>query len=492
MANPVLLQSSYDLGIRKDEDRHMLPKGSVWNMVDYLTGHGPPLKGRGCWLPASPELDEGAATSIPAVAWAPFAAGGQLVAISSNTSLWKVDSAVSATDKGNATIPAQRPVFFANLLVIPGSNGATTPFKYDGSAAPGSLGGTPPQGVLADVHKGRLILARTAANPRRVWWSGPGDPQVWDTTNGYMDMSRPVTGLAALRSSLLVYSTSGVEAIRGDKVPPAKEVERVPLFEQGTSDPASIVKMGDQVVWANQQGIWQSDGSVIDDLTVRCGASRFWRDMMASYDASSWTLGAGTIHGLYVISVLQGGTTAETLAIDVERKTWFRISNLPAKMFAEKIAASPELYFGWCGGADVQKVGAISNYWLNAFPDEADHLGSGPTPVFETVYFRGRPGSRRVRNLWLGLDYTVDTISGGEYITLDLVRAPGDTSYDSVEHDNGDTFKIFPDEGGYRRVKVPLNFKGDGFGLKVTVTGAIEDVAVYDIEAEISEQETSK
>jgi len=488
MAKPVSLQSSYDLGIYRDKDRHMLPKGAVWNLVDYLMAHGPPLRGRGAWLAASPDLSEsGSSTSVPAVAYAPFTAGGQLVAIGSNSSLWKVDSDVSATDKGNATVPAQRPVFFKNLLIVPGADGATTPFKYDGSAAPSALGGSPPQGVLADVYKSRLLLARSSAELRRIWFSGPGDPEVWDTADGYLDVSRPVTGLAALRNAILVYSTSGTERIRGNTPPPSREMELEPLFEQGCVDPASIVRMGDQVIWANAEGVWQSDGAILDNLTERCSAGKFWRDLMQSY-SSSWTISAGEIFGLYFVSVLQGGTTAETMAFDIDRKTWFRVSNLPTKMFAERIGSSPELYFGHCGASGV-RVGSMANFWTNSYSVDSDAFGTGPSSTLETVYFRGSPGSRRIRNLYLGVD--LSAADQNTYLTLGLVRAPGDETYDTVTDDAGATFKIFPTDG-YERVKIPLKFKGDGFGLRVSITGPADEVMLYDIEAEIAEQEPSK
>lgn len=495
MSKTVLLQSTYTLGAIRDKARHLLPQGSAWLIQDWIPDHRGPLRGRGPWLSASPDLAEaGGATSVPAVAWAPFATGSQLIAITSNNSLWKVDNPTTATDKGNATVPAQRPAFYKELLIIPGSNGATTPFKYDGSAAPAALGGTPPQGIFVDVYKDRLVLARDSSNPRRLWFSSPGDPQAWDTTNGWLNVSRPITGIAAMTNQLLVWNIGSMERIRGSTPPPSKEMQLEPMFEQGLSDARSIVKMGDQVVWANTQGVWLTDGAGVTDITKAYGAKRFWAETVASL-TQPVSMAAGEFNGVYIVC-LSNGTNGIVFCFDTTRQIWWTFTNVVSKMFAEPVGAIPELYFGHTGASGV-RLGSMAQCWNRIVTDtaSADAFGTGPTPILETVFYRGEPGYRRIKNLFVGIKY-----SGTGYVQLSTITQEDEAAlvglgetppYQIIKDLEGNNLQIGP-KANYQRVKAPMYRVGSGFALKVQLVGDSKELILYDIEAEIRELESSK
>ena len=96
------------------------------------------------------------------------------------------------------------------------SDGTTAPKKYDGSATPAALGGSPPAGKFAAIYKTRVYLAGTAANPNRVFASPTPDIEAtWDTSNSYLDADYPVTGLAPLANQLLVFSAGHLERFIG-------------------------------------------------------------------------------------------------------------------------------------------------------------------------------------------------------------------------------------------------------------------------------------
>jgi hypothetical protein len=473
MADPKLLQSDYSRGSISDLARHLIPRSSVWRMTDYLPNYGgAPLAKRGGWTDASPAL--GSQTAVAAVAFAPFSGGSQLVAITPDGHLWKVDSSSSATDKGAAAIPIQRPVFFNNQLLIPGA----TPMKYDGSAAPSALGGTPPGGVYGFTYKGRFYLAGSAANPNRVWPSDILNAALWNTTTGYMDMTNPIRGAAPLRNAILVWSDGMTERIRGDTPPPGGDMVREPIFEEGCVDARSIVVHGDKAIWANSNGVHISDGAAVANLIQLGGQQQLWSNLFASY-SSSWTVAGGTLRGDYIIVIMNGTTVLLAAMCDVDNKSWRFLNNIPAAMFAEAYGARPELYFAQGARG---RVGAFSPIYLPTSSNKADGDGTNVQPVIETQYFRGSPGSRRWKDIYLGNDIT--TVDGA-YLQVSYINHPESTSYVDLP----DTIAA---AGQYQRSKVPLRLANDGFALKIQQVGPSAQTLLYDIEASVIEREGSR
>lgn len=442
-------------------------------MTDYLPNHdGAPLAKRGGWVDASPAL--GALARTEAVAYAPFSAGSQLVGITNDAHLWKVDSSVSATDKGAAAIPVQRPVFFNNLLIIPGA----TPKTYDGSAAPATLAGTPPGGVYAITYKGRLYLGGSAANPNRLWPSDILDPTLWNLATGYMDMTNPIRGIAPLRNAILVWSDGNTERIRGDTPPPGGDMVIEPLFEEGCVDARSIVVHGDKAIWANSNGVHISDGAAIQNLIQLGGQQQLWSDLFASY-ASTWTVAGGTLRGYYVIVIMDGDTFKLAAMCDVDNKSWLFLDNAPATMFAEAYGARPELY--WSMRAR-PRLGAFSPVFLPQASNKADGNGANVEPVLETQYYRGAPGSRRWKELFIGNDITS---TDGAILQVSYVDQPEATAYTTLP-------QTIPAASKYQRSKVPIRLANDGFGLKIEQIGPSAQTLLYDIEANVLEREGSR
>lgn len=475
MADPKLLQSDYSRGAISDLARHLIPRSSVWALTDFLPNYlGAPLAKRGGWMDASPALGTNAHAS--AVAYAPFSAGAQLVAITDDGHLWSVASSSSATDKGAAAIPVQRPVFFNNLLLIPGA----TPYKYDGSAAPSALGGSPPGGVYAFTYKGRFYLAGSAANPNRLWPSDILNPTFWNLTTGYIDMTNPIRGVAPLRNAILVWSDGLTERIRGDTPPPGGDMVREPIFEEGCVDARSIVVHGDKAIWANSNGVHISDGAAVANLIQLGGQQQLWSNLFANY-ASTWAVSAGTLRGFYVITIIDTATNTVKLSAmcDVDNKSWIFLSNIKATMFAEAYGAKPELYFGQRGRP---RVGALSPIFVPQASNKNDGDGTSVLPALETQYFRGSPGSRRWKDLFIGSDINT---ADGAYLQVGYITKPDATAYTTL----ADTIAA---SGVYTRAKVPLRLANDGFALKIQQVNPSATTSLYDIEASVLEREGSR
>jgi len=478
VATPTLLQSDYARGTVRDLARHNLPKNATWKLTDYIPNLGAPLRKRGGSAYASPVL--GGSAHTYGVAFAPFAAGNQLIGIDDAGHVWKIDNVGSATDKGASRTgqPLQRPVFFQEKLIMPDPAGAAAPYKYDGSAAPALLTGTPPNARYAEAYKSRLLLAGTAAQPNYVYFSDILDPQSWDLVNSYIPVTQPIQGIAALRNMVMVFSDGLTERIRGDNPPPGGDMVREPIFNEGCIDARSIVTLGERVIWANGNGVWISDGAAADNLIEQGGLLKYWASMLTGYSSSTWTISAGLLHGYYIITIMNGTSFVDSLMIHIESKTWSFLSNLKATMFAEAYGTTPELYFSTFGA---KKIGALSGIFTPSSANQADADGTDVQPVIETVYYRGAPGSRRFKDFIIGNH--IEVVGGSTtYLKTSVITSPEDTTYDILCLDDGTTpIQIVP-SGAFQRSKVAARRASEGIGLKIEQIGGSYDTMLFDIE----------
>lgn len=480
MAQPKILQSQYSRGSISDLPRHLLPQGSVWKTRDYLPDHEAPLRKRGGWGDASPNLG---GVRTDAVGFAPFSAGQQLVAIDNTGHLWKVTSPAAATDKGAAIVPIQRPIFFQNLLIVPGA----TPKKYDGAAAPSALAGAPPA-LFGDAFKSRLVLAGSAANPNYVWLSDVLGPETWDLANTFIPVTQPVTGIAALRNVILVFSGGMTERIRGDIPPPGGDMVREPIFQEGCTDARSITTIGDKVIWANGNGVWISDGAAADNLIQLGGLLQYWTALLEGYSAATWTLAGGVIRGHYVISICNGDTFVDALMCDIESKTWSFLGNLRATMFAEAYGTNPELFFSMRART---RLGALEQIFAPDITNMNDGDGTPVQPVLETMHYRGKPRSSRFKNLYVGNDILVP---GGSttYLELAYARDPEAQSYTVLTEDDGVTPRKVLPSGGMQRSRVPVGLASNGISWRIRQVGGSYDTQLFDLETDVHDREGNR
>ena len=66
MSDPTVLLDRADRGMRQDEPRDRMMRGSVWDMLDYIPGLGAALRKRGGWAWGSDSLSAAhASTTYP-------------------------------------------------------------------------------------------------------------------------------------------------------------------------------------------------------------------------------------------------------------------------------------------------------------------------------------------------------------------------------------------------------------------------------------------
>lgn len=481
-------QFQFSLGMKRDFARDAMPRGALWNCVDYIPDElGAPLVKRGGDTNTSNDISavDAGASYVVGGAYVPFAGGDKNCAIDEDGDLYTIAANGTVTQIGAAVVPKAPLAFHREKLIITASDGTTAPKYYDGSTL-GTLAGSPPAGIFGEVYKDRTVLARTSANPNRVFFSGPGDPTSWDTTNSWIDSSFPVTGLAALRNALLVFSRQRVERILGATPPPGTDMSRQTLFEQGCVDARSIVNVDDQVIFANAEGLYMTDGAAIVDVTLAAGMKRYWQELLSAY-ASTWTIAGGFHRGQYVCALMDGSTFKDAFLLHVQGRHMVRISNLKATSFWRTVGAAPECFYGSRSAARVRE---ISSYWSPAAGVKNDADGTAVTPVLETGWNRIGPSRANVRDVYAAYDVR-DAASDNPTLAVSYITSPEETSYTAVTGPTGNAYAL-AETTKYTRVRRSVRKAAYGVAFKIAQSNASSDTRIYLLEIDAHRREDTR
>lgn len=482
------VQDTWDQGMRRDKPRDRMAPGSAWNLVDFMPGEDGALQKRAGWTYQSDDIAtaNSAASYVVAGAYAPFAAAGKNCAIDEDGRLYTIATNGTVTDIGAAVTPVGPLPFHRDKLIIPASDGTTAPKYYDGSTL-GALAGSPPAGKYGCVYKDRTALACTAAQPNRVYFSGPGDPTSWDTTNGYVDGSFPVTAVASLRNALIVLSQQVTERIIGSTPPPGSDMAKQTLFDGGCVDARSAVVSDDQLVYANTESILVTDGATVLDLTEAAGCLPYWRSLMASY-SSTYTLAAGAVRRHYVLSVMDGSSFVDCLMFDLRGRRWWRLSNVKARMFWNSVGAAPETYFGSRAAA---RVVDLTGLWSASGSTKNDADGTAVAPVLETMFYPIGLSKGRVRDVYLSYDMR-DAATDNPTLTVSTVTDPAsDAAYTAATGPTGTAYTA-AETSETVRVRRSVRKGAFGFALKVAQTNASSVTRIRRVEATVASREDSR
>ena len=468
------VEADFSDGIVRDTARVAIPRGSVYDSVDYLLDLPGVARKRGGTSYAGPAF--GAGTRAEAVAYAEFPAGGQLIGWDENGNAYKV-TAGATTDLVGTDLQARTAVLRVgggtNLLVY--TKAGSAPVKYDGSAAPSALGGTPPSATFAEVYKSRLVLARTSANPERIFFSPlPDIAAAWDTTNAWLAANRPVTGLAALNNALLVFSDGYLERIIGATPPPNSDMDLGPIASVGCPDSRSIVVSDGYCYFANPRGVYVTNGGLPVCLTDQGGIGSYWRGLFAGYDPTSWYLTAG-MYGPFLFVCLLDNTRAlvASLMCNVPRRAWWRVSNLKPTMFARARGVAEELYYA---DATAPRIVALSGIFTPAAGNKNDANGTAVQPTFEFRPLGAGPG---VKSFGFGRVTFDMRDAGSDNPTLAVTCKPGvlaDTSYAPQE---GGTLT---ETSSVDRRRFAANRDAQAMTVAIAQTGPSSKTEIYAVE----------
>lgn len=482
MAKPLLLEDSFSRMVR-DKPRNMLPEGACWRIKDFIPDVlGAPLSKRGGVVNENTSVLHASATHVMAVAHAPVTTGGpKLCAIDEDNRLTTI-SGGTPTTVGTTRSPICKLPTHRGFLLIPDDDGTTVPHTYDGTTLT-AMTGSPPAGIFVDVFRDFTVLGRSAANPTRLWFSNASNPNSWDTASRYVDTSFPITGIAAMRSAILIFSQAKTERIRGTTPPPITDMVLEPLFDVGCFDARSITLWKDLCIFANLDGVYMTDGASLMDITQDGMMKDAWRDAISG--STAVTIGTGYYQDFLFISLrTTGGVACTNYMVHLPTARWFEVNStvFESLAFGQGLFTEEELLFG---SRTQPYVFSISSCFAPASANKTDPIfNTAVTPLVETAFYEGTSGLKTFKELYATYDLR-DAASDNPIFTLSYIDTPEDTSYTALSPTLTETTV-------YTRSRIPMGFSSSGCGLKVEQSNASSTSALYRLEAEIIQKEQSR
>lgn len=402
MAEP---QSLLDVvsGIGRDFAIDALPKGFVWDMIDYIPNRrGARLEGRGPWAYHS-------TSALGGTVWggkhAPFTKGAKLL-VHAGANLY--DHPFGTTPGAATSIGAlfasslQNGVMLRDRVYFSDGAGLLVPkvVTYTGATPTiAALGASAPKPKLIEVYKDRLIATADPANPSRVRFSpietDGGPLGTWDSTS-WFDLSRPITAWAPMASQILCFQSKSIEKLRGS-IPPGVNLESDMFPEMfsdqmGCVDPQSVCNWQENVIFANARGVHLTDGATIRSLSDQGSIGDLWRTLYERKRAGTQVVSGVFLDYLFVtiLSDIQAGIPPEnlpvTLVCDLNNRTWFRLSNIDVTCYIESESGVEEMF----GGMDVtNRIIRISPLFYGHI--DLPETGAPPPTVVDSVDGDGKP-----------------------------------------------------------------------------------------------------
>ena len=473
-------------GFAHDYPRDNMPEGYMWDLSDFVPFLlDTQLTCRGGWRYVStPPMTGGA--DINGGIQAPFKTGDRMLVVGTNGTISQVNIDGSVVDIGSISGGVmQNPLILNDKVVFLSATGAApVQVTATASAATASaLPGTPFAGRVGAVYKSRLLVANVTGNEQRVYFSPPLlDPaKTWDV-NSWYDTSQPVTGIAALRSVVLLFHPGSVERLRGSK-PPDTAASDVgdfvleSLFDAcGCSDPKSIAYWNDYVVFADERGVHLTDGAIVRNLVAQGGLMTYWRNL---YQAKA-SIAAETYLDYYVVTVRTTDGGGMTLICDLNRRSWFRFTNIKALSYIRSLGTQENLWAGRQGSGRL--ISMASCFFPTGVPADGDN--APVLPLVETPWYRlAHEGRKRMRFAYASYDVRATTPTN-DMLEYSFITSPQDTAYTVMGN--------LPTTSGYTRYRLPVGRHPYGIALRVRQLAGSDVTRIFDLGMQAQTDERSR
>jgi hypothetical protein len=402
-----------------------------------------------------------------------------------------------------------RPVFWGGatpMMIFPHATGGTqVPDKYypasgegftDFTVAPlGGAAGIYPK--TAEVWGDFLVLGRMALNYRRVQWSLAGNPESWPALGVY-DAPEEVQHIVCRGTTQFIFGPTGVHLLIGDTPPPGGNLTAKPFFfKQGTIDGKSVQSYGDIICWANQTGVFATDGTTMRDLTQETGISRYWQSFAQSVInpyLTGMSLTAGIYQGHYIITILTRDlvfpypNSYKTFVFDLDRIIAYEWQGFEAYAYASRPAGSGSGFAGTVvSGAEElflisdrrMTVDKLSPCFDRTSLTGIDPHGTNtPYVSLETgIYKLGSEAEKRFRRAFITSD--IRPIAGSApTLLVSTVTVPS-------EDETYSTSKVLAATTKMIRRAVNIGRRGNGCAFKIEQGGSVAaDISLGPIEVD--------
>jgi len=500
-------------GMTRDFAVDSLPSGYLWDLVDAVPNRkGARVEQRGAWEYFTAAFGG----TIQGGYHAAFTKGERLLIVA-NSRVWDVDLATGApTDigPGPATM-IQNGVKLNDRVYFFDGAGLTVPtvVTWTGAApVAAAVIGTAPKAKIGIAYKSRLVVAGDPANPSRVFFSKleeDGGPLVaWDP-DSWKDANNEVTGLAPMAGQILIYHPAAIERLRGS-VPPEADVDTdmftEPLTEQvGCLVAHTITPWRENIIFADERGVFLTDGSTVRNLTELGGMGDFWRVAYGNRIIGPGSVSCGTFLDYLLVTV--NCTVPPALAVnftlvcDLNTRSWFRFTNWPSTCYITSESAMEQT---WAGHLVTNRLCRTSRMFQDVVPPPVplpDYTDGNGTPVlssFTTGFTRlaEAEGMQRLHGVFTSYHHESFTRA----VAPDGVKIEYRTDPPTPEDIDLATGSVtgwteagrLPDVQSYSRKKLPVGKRGFGIMLRISALTPSRIHRFYAIGVQKTSQDRAK
>lgn len=517
MAQPVEVFKDIK-GMARDFAVDSMPSGYLWDLVDAIPNRkGARIEQRGAWEYFSPSAFGG---TIQGGYHAAFTKGQRLLIVA-NSRVWDVDLVTGVpTDigPGPATM-VQNGVKLNDRVFFFDGAGLTAPtvVTFTGAAPVAVLmtAADAPHARVGIAYKGRLVCAGVPATPSNVYFSrleddtlGAGPLAPWDT-EAWIGTNTEVTGLAPMAGQILAYHAAAIERIRGS-IPPGTDIEVDDMFTEslteqvGCTQPQTITPWRENIIFADERGVFLTDGSTVRNLTELGGIGDFWRVAYGNKIALNG-VSAGIFLDYLVVTV--NCTVPPALAVnftfvcDLNTRSWFRFTNFPATCYVPSEDAMEQ---SWVGHLGTNKIVRLSRMFQDVVPPPVplpDYVDGNGVPVLSSMTtgfnrLAKDEGMLRLHHIFLSYHHQSFTREQ-ENAALKVEYRTDPPTPEDIDLATGSVSGwqlagSLPDVAEYSRKKLPLGKRAFGVMVRVTDIQSSRITRVYSIGVERTSQDRAK
>jgi hypothetical protein len=385
------LETGWVVGMVQDAERWRIPAGGSRVLTDYLIDQPGKLRKRGGTAYQSsavaPSGWPGGSTQAEmlAVFCIDYGIDPRIIGICGNgasgSSLYDLTEATAGAEIPINVHPVEN-VTIGNsveggssypMAVVTDSSGGVGPYKVVRPGGPGSavqlvlLGGSPPVATVSTTWNQYLVLAHSNAMPQRVFFSsdsgnyedpGPGSDSTSAATGwtppSFDDMNAPVMAMIGHGAVLILWTRNEMFRMTGTKRPPSVQASDPAtnrrweiMARTGCIDARSVVRGSSGVYFANENGVYLTDGAHVRSLTAGKGEliSQLWRMLMSGFAVNQGhVLACGLHRDLYlIVTIYKGVGNTNTLICYLPTNGWSYLSaNCAGVMYARSLATDQD------------------------------------------------------------------------------------------------------------------------------------------------------
>jgi len=268
----------------------------------------------------------------------------------------------------------------------------------------------------------------------------------------------------------------------------------------------TITPWRENIIFADERGVFLTDGSTVRNLTELGGMGDFWRVTYGTKHqlATVGAVSAGIFLDYLCVTVNTSVSTRNnsfTLVCDLNTRSWFRFTNFPAVCYIPSEDAMEQL---WVGHLDTDRLVRVSRMFQDVVPPPVplpDYVDGNGEPVLSSMTtgfnrLSEAEGMQRLHHVFLSYHHQSFT-RAQENAALKVEYRTDPPTPEDIDMATGSVTGwtlagSLPDVAEYSRKKLPVGKRAFGVMVRITDIQSSRITRVYSIGVERTSQDRAK